>query len=213
MLQIKSCDQINTDYLVATHSSDPELLLKLAASKHVLVRARTAMNPYSPDEALQLLSFDEEPIVVVEVASNQSTKPEVLLRLATNRMEGVRGAVAKNPSTPVSAIKSLACSKQLGVLKGVACNPYTPPEILTDMVNDPEKALWLIHLVAARPHGIPQHLYELLAKDRDPSIRELIARNRSTPLSLRYALSDDSNQRVREAARSVLAILSKDTIG
>lgn len=88
-------------------STPPEVFLKLAKDKDIIVRYRVAISDITPVEALMILIHDEE----------QFIRADALYFLANH------------PDVPVEILKELATYESSAVRYGVRCHPKTTEEI------------------------------------------------------------------------------------
>jgi hypothetical protein len=89
-----------------------------------------ALNPNTPPETLDRLSYDKDYWVRRAAALNPNTSPETLDRLSYDEYSGVRYWVAHNRNTPPETLDRLSYDKDYWVRRMVAKHPNTPQYIL-----------------------------------------------------------------------------------
>lgn len=79
-----------------------------------------------------------------------------------------------------------------------ARNPNSHPNLLAELVRISTPKLWKV--VARNPNTSPKTLAALATLDRKDDVREAVARNPHTPLSVLLVLTKDKQQAVRSEA-------------
>jgi hypothetical protein len=122
---------------VAGHINTPEDALEiLSRDEDSLIRTAIALNINTPASALQYLSTDEDPWIRKALACHLNTPVDLLIELAKDdHPDGARKAVALNPNTPVSFLQELAKDDNFCVLESLAKNPNTPLSIIKELAK------------------------------------------------------------------------------
>ena len=134
------------------------------------IKEELAENEQTPPEILDEIADGEYPYRLILVGGNRSAWPETLRRIALED-EDAASAVAENPSAPQDLLVELSTRKNPDYIYELASNPSTPKEILASFM-----------------------------KHHFSSIRLSLAKNPSTPIETILELSEDGDERVREAA-------------
>ena len=163
---------------LASASSDPETLARLAKDKDEDVRFFVADNENTPPETLAKLAKDENTNVRYNVAGNSHTPSEILVELSKDKKSFVHQAVAYNPNTPPETLTELAKDKDKDVRSYIARNLNTPSEILVELSKDRDGYVRMN--IASNPHTPPETL-ALLFHDKDKDVKQRALENPNTP--------------------------------
>lgn len=157
--------------------------------------------PLAPDEALQLVAFDD-PATLHLVAANAGTPAEWVARLAEHRSEEVRwGAatnakltpdaqsrlrtpgrystmnsyLARNPALPAELIRTMYRTNEASAAS-IAMNPSCPPDVVDDILaNQPEDVrIWL-----AWNRGLSADVFDRLERDPSDGVARMLRANPS----------------------------------
>ena len=164
----------------------PDLLAGFAQSEHPDWRSAALRNPNCPPETLQSSSRSEDARTLADVATNPSCGPELLQQM-------VSGADTRAPAI------------------AAASNPNSPPDLLNAIAAGAYERFVVVKL-AANPACPPELLDELAACD-NPNVRAVVAAHPNCGLSTLAALSTDSDDDTKAAARNALRGLSRQTRG
>ena len=163
------------------------------------MRLNAAANTNTTDDALMMLSTDNDDSVRAKVAGNKNTPIVILEKLASDKHPDVREGVADNPNTPPAILEKLASDNDMLVRLKCAENNSTPVATLERLANDDmEGVRWSI----ARNASTSTATLEKLADDEHPDVREGAATNPNTPPVILEKLASDNDKFVREAAIS-----------
>ena len=122
---------------------------------------------------LEKLAEDMETEVCIEVAKNSNTPIAVLEKLAEDRRTEVRIEVARNPNTSITILEKLADDDRVAaVCIEVAKNPNTPVSALEKLFYKGNTET--LKCIAIHPN-VSIAILEQFSKDRDESVRELVA--------------------------------------
>jgi hypothetical protein len=170
------------------------------------LRARVA-SAFATDEAtlgLVLEIGDERARLVV--ACRWNLPPGLVDRCAADASPRVRATAARHQNADAATLARLAQDEDLEVRAGAAAHPVLPVTIAATLTRDPspEVRRAAVARLPATDEAVPA--IAMAAGDRDPGVRELVARHPATPLEARLALAGDPALRVRRAlARSPAA--------
>lgn len=160
------------------------------------VKVALAKSPATTDAILESLARDPEYRVREAVAGNEATPEAVLEVLASDHRAGdeepwesrqIRLALAKNPATPAAVLEALATDLNYEVREAVASNKATPGAVLELLGRDAKTKSWgaqQVRVAVARNPSAPSTLLEDLATDSEYLVREAVATNEATPLSV-----------------------------
>lgn len=152
------------------------------------------------------LAQEKHPFVLGQVARHPATPPRVLKQLAmhnrrklaaTNARTLVRRATASNPHTPLEALYQLASSEDAGLSRVAARHPSLEMIDREILALDREES---VRAALATTPELTTYLYEQLVDDPAPTVRAALARNLKIPLALLSDLARDSEPLVRAAA-------------
>lgn len=155
---------VNIQHLIAAaNSSDPAF------------RAMAALNPSTPSDVLEMLSWDWSDQVICNVAGNPSTPADVLIRLLDHEDYMVRQKIGANPGITKDVMIEILDRWDSSSVSGLANNPNAPSEFLSE-----------------------------LAKNSWDSIRCAVANNPNTDTETLKLLATDSYSSVKDAAEKQL---------
>ncbi|MBU0846998.1 hypothetical protein KKH23_07375, partial [Patescibacteria group bacterium] len=90
----------------------------------------------TPEQALRVLSKDEDENILVAVAKHPRCPLEVLQTLLKKDEVRIKSALACNPNIPLDMLKTLNESTNLCVKLNIINNANTPKEILEKLCKD-----------------------------------------------------------------------------
>ncbi len=187
-----------------------DVLKRLATSKFVLIRDRTAIHPKTPSTVLEELAADKNSALRLGVAQNPNTPGSLLEQLALDKDALVRLAVAGNPNTPVSLLEQLAKKRtqshqplQAAAVKNlISQNPERVAAFLEEYIQ-PLKPSFSRLLLFFHPQA-PSTMLAKNFRSYSWLERYAIAQNPNTPPHIRQRLTLDGNRIVRAAAKANL---------
>ena len=182
-------------------------------------RCKTASDPRSSAETLQMLAEDEDEQVRRSLAGHQNCPPDLLKRFAFDKDDGIRRTVASNPACPHELLMTLSdqcvfvdldylesIGGTLGdLIAGDGCpevvmaNPALPERLLDVMVPDITERDERVRRSAASYRDSPAVLLDQLAYDRAAEVREGVAGHRNTPSDALVHLASDEADSVRHS--------------
>ena len=181
----------------ARRTSSQRLIARFLHDPTREVRIQAASNPACPPQPQLRLLTDPDPAVRAAVvphhpgAIDAAGDPSPLVR---------RAAAAVTGLTASDALR-LVADKDDGVREVLAANIHTPPALLRQLAGDPA---WLVRCSVARNRSSPQDVLEQFASSisgtRDPHLRSVAARNKSTPPEVVARLLNDRDERTACAA-------------
>ncbi len=179
-----------TSTLIRRSDAKLDVIREGATSPQILLRRSAAENTNTPESILELLSKDDDSLVVEMVASNPSTTTHLLEVLSKSSLSEVREKVAKNKNTPISCLFELSKDTKQYVVGAVARNRNSPAELLNSLGN--HSSLVVLEGLCQNPSSPPE-LLRNLANYSTYLMREDLAENPSTPddVLLRLSNSDD----------------------
>jgi hypothetical protein len=209
-----------------------DVLIAAASHKSASVRARCAQNPSTPPHVFEKLAADPVALVRHEVARraplhvlekladdpDASVRYQVILRefemptpdfekLADNPDALVRRQVARSRA-PTHVLEKLADDPVAFVRVSVLYNKLTPLHVQEKLAFDSDKKVRRVAGIrAARSHKARPEILEQLSSSYLLMVRRAVARNPKTPLTALRALSQDKDDKTREAAMATLAKL------
>ncbi|KAF3888683.1 MULTISPECIES: HEAT repeat domain-containing protein [Nostocales] len=201
---------------IAENPNAPAAALKiLLGDENDRIRDAVACHPNTPlsvlQEYQQQLANIKNPVTSAETLSELATSPWVeirkgvafhpntpqviLERLAQDESWRVKTAVALNINTPSWVLEQLAQNETEPVCEAVACNPHTPGIVLEKLCE----VGYCTHcsLIAEHPNTSANILEKLATNFQ--GIREGVARNSNTPVSLLLKLAQDACEGIRVA--------------
>ena len=163
------------------HTS-PEDILKIVKQKDFPYREQFVRHDNIPEEALAILSTEEDLMVRYRVAGNAKTSPETLLQLSKDLNYEIRYVVAENDNAPSEALAILSTDEDTDTRRSVAVAPNTTQETLLKLIKDREVS---VRFNVASNANISTELLELLSKDthqivKDKANEKLINRDTKT---------------------------------
>ncbi len=217
----------NIEEAIAKHPDTPVAILEQIAQQGVGRLQQIVKNPNAP---VHLLEQTVEQIenssglshTLVDVAKNPNTPIDLLKQLAFNKGNyGVREAVLQNPYLDHLTRYKIQLELQkreenLQATQLLALRPNSPYALAQVLETGNQQA----KLTAARSNKTPITILEQLAKDSDPTIRQVVSQNPNLPLPILLDLTQDENVNVRRTLvrnsrnqttlREILERLSQD---
>jgi len=144
----------------------------------------------------------------LEAVQQDAHPPGVLEILSHEEGWFIRAAVARKPSTPASVLLELAQDGNSSVCFSLVDNPAATAEVLDAVVGDPGRVRTttendLLRGVAAHPNTRPS-LLAAISDSYSRHVREAVARNPNTPISVLEKLAEDEDDSVQAAAEDAL---------
>lgn len=210
----------------ASHPRTPAVELEgFAAAPDPETRMEVATNPAAPEALLRLLATDSDTAVREQLVSNPACPPDLLAALKWSRAAeedgetpaATWGAIARNPRCPIEVLQAyvefedefdddyefdevnLVISYSdyfLDVLSGVAENYGLSGDMITRLAAHHQP---LVRQAIASNPVTPISVVQGLASDRDPGVRMHAAMNLGLSANDYSTLSIDSDPRVRAA--------------
>jgi hypothetical protein len=147
------------------------------------------------------LSKNSDDEVRTFVARNPKTPPDILEILSYDSIREVRGAVTRNPNTPEDILINFAKYPDGFLAHRILKNPGATGKVLETLIkyqgSDVKQDIW----VERQDMETPEYIIEMLAKDPDWKVREIVAAVPKTPSHIIDMLAKDSNEVVRERAK------------
>lgn len=112
---------------LASQTTRPDLLTRLAYDTEPGIREAVARNPHVLEHTLIGLFRDPDPRVRATAALNGRMPAPLLMLLARDRDADVREAVARNPHTPAMSLAELTGDPEPRVREQAAAHPACPP--------------------------------------------------------------------------------------
>ncbi|BCY05126.1 DUF2336 domain-containing protein [Actinoplanes sp. L3-i22] len=182
---------------LALHTTDRELLERLARHRHADVRVMIAANPAAPPELLAALLRNDPPPTVCRVCEQEPVpfvhepdcdRPDCSL-LPGDACDGshesaihsLRCQAVDNSATPMSSLVRLAEEPSMILRWTLAARPDLPAEVAARLADDPIPGVR--QYLAANP-GLPVELIRRMADDAVNEVRWQLAHNPSLPLDL-----------------------------
>lgn len=193
-----------------------EALAALLGHHEPTIAAAALKNPQLTADELRAATTDDAPLAhLVSIGENPRAPQDLLERLATNDNPVVRAAVARNPNTPAPLRATLAEDPAYLPRAAAELNPTAASINLTnaDNVIDAITALQqAAPVLAATLHHLPimdpvqtSRIARHLTTSHDPAARLCLAANPATPRTvLKHLATADADQRVRHAAQQAL---------
>lgn len=127
-----------------------------------------------------------------KIAKN-STDPKELKRLAYDNAKSVRLAVLDNPNTP-DAVVQMLCNEFVNDrdvnVREVVAGKTDDPNILVQFANANDDEWYLREAVAKNPN-VTEEILAQLANDRNPDVRQAVAKKTDDPNILAQLANDD----------------------
>jgi len=165
-----------------------------------LVREAVARNPQIDLDALSALSSDQDEHVRSAAASNPQMPPGLLDKLSRDASWMVRDKVARNSATPEDLLNYLSADRIMDVRASVALNAGRPGSPVGAGIGQKleVREAWLkIPVGSENPRGTISSLAW--------RVREAVALNPNTPMTIIEKLADDPDQSVALASRRRMA--------
>ncbi|BDA69925.1 hypothetical protein CAL7716_040910 [Calothrix sp. PCC 7716] len=196
-------------YLVANYNiASATTLERLAVDKYELVRKNVAENPSTPANVLIEMARRDELVtntgcyhsISNKIAMRKDAPPEALEFIARKPVSPVRAVVAANVNTPSSALEWLAENESD---EGVLCIVVRHPNITLNVwnhlaTNESPK----VREAVATQAQCPSNILTALADDLTQEVRQKVGANPNTPLHILESFSLDENPAIRQATAS-----------
>ena len=146
-------------------------LSDLALSNDEVIRAGVAVDKYTSQETLALLSKDKSREVRIYTSGNPNISIETLKALLSDEDEVVRECASYNS---LNTFLSYATGEDTVLQAAAASDPTTPIEILNILSGNKNPET---RAVVAANHRVPQDTFLKLLSDEDPVVREYCGYN------------------------------------
>lgn len=131
---------------------------------------------------------------VVEGLAGNPALPAGMVRRFIEYRKGM-GDVAMRPDLTEDMIAAIIATDDHWLTHTLACNPVLPHAFRMRLAEHPDAAIR--RALASRSVEFPRELYERLAGDEDPKVREYLASNEHVPEDLLAHLAEDPHPSVR----------------
>jgi len=161
--------------LARNYATPPHTVEQLAFDPATEVRLGVAWRPLSI-AAIEHLAGDESVLVRETVARRSDLPMHVRVMLAGDEYARVRALMARLPAPP-EVYERLAADRASGVVRALAANPRISHHLCMQLARHADR---LVRMELARHTDDPEAL-DLLAEDRELSVRALVALSEDLP--------------------------------
>ena len=193
-----------------------DIIKHLARSEKWKLRQAVAWSPSTPESILEKLKEDDDDDVKAAVIIERQLPLDWRFLSSWEKAERLG-----KESTDLSILEILVQSPNSDVRRAVALHPATPERLISVLREDSndsvqsgirERALpepWKSleedeRLSALTADDVPETVLGILARSNSWTIREAVARNRATPVTILQELSCDDDSDVSSAAKKAL---------
>ena len=116
---------------------------------------------------------------VSDIASNSNTPPYILHNISRlyEVCDIIDVSLAANPNTPEEVLRDILTEYSDSIVEALAENPSTPEDVLMEIATDPTYSYSDARYLMAKSKTTPTSVLQVLAKDSDKEVAELVRKN------------------------------------